>query len=92
MSIGTGVVIAISFQQIDSAPYAERAAESYNEGLESTDCRVEEIHIFTFPAVKAAFLKFKCVDSSGDRAMDFRLCADWWSQILTTCGFTSHFH
>ena len=58
LTLGAGVVIAISFQQVDAAPYAERAAERHNEGLESADCRVEEIHIFTFPAVKAAFLKF----------------------------------
>ena len=48
LTFGAGVVIAISFQQVDTAPYAERAAERHNEGLESADCRVEEIHIFTF--------------------------------------------
>ena len=57
LALRAGVVIAISFQKIDAAPYAERAAESYNEGLESADCRVEEIHIFTFSAKKLPFIE-----------------------------------
>ena len=48
MSIGTGVVISITFQQINSAPDAERGSERDDEGLKSTDGRIEEFHIFTF--------------------------------------------
>ena len=48
MSIRTGVIIAISFQQVNTAPYAERASECYNESLKSIDCRIEKIHIYTF--------------------------------------------
>ena len=48
MSISTRVVISITFQQINSAPDAERGSERDDEGLKSTDGRVEEFHIFTF--------------------------------------------
>ena len=48
MSICTGVIIAISFQQINAAPYAERTSECDNESLKSIDCRIEKIHIYTF--------------------------------------------
>lgn len=40
--------IAISFQQVNAAPYAERASEYDNESLKSIDCRIEKIHIYTF--------------------------------------------
>ena len=39
------IIRSISFQKVDAAPYTERTAESYNEGLKSFDCRVEEFHI-----------------------------------------------
>lgn len=48
MSIRAGVIIAISFQQVNTAPYAERASECDNESLKSIDCRIEKIHIYTF--------------------------------------------
>ena len=48
LRFGTRVVISITFQQIDSAPDAERGSERDDEGLKSTDGRVEEFHIFTF--------------------------------------------
>lgn len=48
LRFSTRVVISISFQQINSAPDAERGSERDDEGLKSTDGRVEEFHIFTF--------------------------------------------
>ena len=48
MSIRAGIVVSISFQQINAAPYAERASECDNESLKSIDCRIEKIHIYTF--------------------------------------------
>ena len=48
LRFSTRVVISITFQQIDSAPDAERGSECDDEGLKSTDGRVEEFHIFTF--------------------------------------------
>ena len=48
LRFGTGVVASISFQQIDSAPDTERSSKRDDEGLKSTDGRVEEFHIFTF--------------------------------------------
>ena len=44
MSIGAGVVVAITFQQIDSTPNAETGTEGNNEGLEDFDSRVKEFH------------------------------------------------
>ena len=48
LRFGAGVVISISFQQIDSAPDTERGSERDDESLKSTDGRVKEFHIFTF--------------------------------------------
>ena len=48
LRFGTRVVISITFEQIDSAPDTERGSECDDEGLKSTDGRVEEFHIFTF--------------------------------------------
>ena len=44
MSIGSGVIVAITFQQIDDAPHAETGTESDNEGLENGDCLIEKFH------------------------------------------------
>ena len=48
LRFGTGVVLPVTFQQIDSAPDTERGSERDDEGLKSTDGRIEEFHIFTF--------------------------------------------
>ena len=45
MSIGTGVIIAVAFEQVDRTPDAETSTQSNNEGLENTNCRVKKCHI-----------------------------------------------
>ena len=44
MSIRAGVVVAISFQQVDDTPNAKTGTQSDNEGLKHFDSRVKEIH------------------------------------------------
>lgn len=44
ISIRTGIVIAIAFQQVDDAPHAETGTEGDNEGLENGDCLIEKFH------------------------------------------------
>ena len=44
MSIGPRIVVAISLQQVDDAPYAETGTEGDNEGLENGDCLIEKFH------------------------------------------------
>ena len=48
LRFGAGIVLPVTFQQIDSAPDTERGSECDDEGLKSTDGRVEEFHILTF--------------------------------------------
>ena len=48
LRFGAGVVLTLTFEQVDSAPDAERGSERDDEGLKSTDGRIEEFHIFTF--------------------------------------------
>ena len=48
LGLCTGVVGAVTFEEIDAAPYAERTAESDDESLKSFDCSVEEFHIVPF--------------------------------------------
>ena len=40
----TGVVVTISFQQVDDAPNAETCTESDNESLKNTNSRVKKFH------------------------------------------------
>ena len=44
ISISTGVVVAVTFQQVDDAPHAETGTEGDNEGLENGDCLIEKFH------------------------------------------------
>ena len=44
MSIRAGVVVAVTFQQVDDAPYTETGTEGDNEGLENGDCLIEKFH------------------------------------------------
>ena len=45
MSIGAGVVVAVTFQQVDDTPDAETSAQSDNEGLKNGDSLIEKCHI-----------------------------------------------
>ena len=44
MSIRTGVVVAVTFQQVDDTPDAETSAQSDNEGLKNCDSLIEKCH------------------------------------------------
>ena len=44
MSIRAGVVVAVTFQQVDDTPHAETGTEGDNEGLENGDCLIEKFH------------------------------------------------
>lgn len=44
MSIGTRVVVAVTFQKIDCAPDGKPGSESDDEGLEDVHCAVEKCH------------------------------------------------
>ena len=44
MSISTGVVIAVTFQQVDDTPNAQTGTQSDNEGLQNTNSRVKKFH------------------------------------------------
>ena len=45
LRLGTGVIIAVAFEQVDRTPDAETSTQSNNEGLENTNCRVKKCHI-----------------------------------------------
>jgi len=44
MSIRTGVVVAISFQEIDCAPDTKTCTKSNHESLKNTYCAVKKFH------------------------------------------------
>ena len=44
MSIGAGVVVAVTFQQVDDAPHAETGTEGDNESLKNGYCAIEKCH------------------------------------------------
>ena len=39
-----GVVVAVTFQQVDDAPDSKAGSECDNEGLQNVDCAVEKFH------------------------------------------------
>ena len=45
MSICTGVVVAVTFEQVDNAPDTETGTERDNEGLKNGDCLFKKCHI-----------------------------------------------
>ena len=45
MSICTGVIVSVAFQQVDGSPDAETGTKGNNQSLENTDSRVEKFHI-----------------------------------------------
>jgi len=44
MSIGTRVVVAVAFQQVDSSPDAETGTQCDDEGLKNGYCAIEKCH------------------------------------------------
>ena len=44
MSITAGVIVTITFQQVDCAPNAKASTERNNEGLEDFDSTVKKFH------------------------------------------------
>ena len=44
MSIGSGVIVAVTFQKVDCTPDAQTGTERDNESLKNIDSTVEEIH------------------------------------------------
>ncbi len=60
LRLSTGIILTISFQKVDAAPYAERTAEGYDKSLQGFDCRVKEFHT-----------DFRGADLQNDRKMSF---------------------
>jgi hypothetical protein len=44
LGLGTGVIVAVAFQQVNCAPHAETGTQSDNEGLQNTNCGIEKSH------------------------------------------------
>ena len=58
MSIRAGVVVAVTFQQVDDTPHAETGTEGDNEGLQSINSGRKELHIASIsPGVSPAMKK-----------------------------------
>ena len=45
LALGAGVVVAVTFQQVDNAPDTETGTERDNEGLQNGDCLFKKCHI-----------------------------------------------
>ena len=59
MSIGAGIIAAVSLQKIDNAPHAQASAQGNNQRLQSGNRGSEKLHISSispgiFPAMKKA--------------------------------------
>ena len=47
MSIGTGVVVAVAFHEVDYTPHRETGTEGDNERLKNRDSLIDESHRFS---------------------------------------------
>ena len=47
MSIGSGVILSVTFEKIDRAPNAEASAQRDNKGLQNFNCTSEKLHLVT---------------------------------------------
>ncbi len=45
LGLRTGVIVAVTFEQVDNTPNAETGTKSNNESLEDTNCRSKKCHI-----------------------------------------------
>ena len=45
LAFGTGIVIAVTFEEVDNAPDTETSTERDNEGLKNGDCLFKKCHI-----------------------------------------------
>ena len=53
LRLGTGIVIAVTFQQIDCTPDSKASTEGDNESLKNIDCTVEKFHDILPESLKA---------------------------------------
>ena len=53
MSIGSGIVIAVAFEQVNDTPNTETGTKSNNESLEDTYRRVKKFHRLKQPNAKS---------------------------------------
>ena len=44
LGLSAGVVVAVTFQQVDDTPNAQTGTQSDNEGLQNTNSRVKKFH------------------------------------------------
>ena len=49
MSIGRGIVLAVTFQQVNGAPNTKAGAQRHHESLQNTNCTVEKFHKYLPP-------------------------------------------
>lgn len=45
LGLCAGVIITVTFHEVDYTPYAETCADCDNESLENANCRCEKCHI-----------------------------------------------
>ena len=45
LALGAGVIVAVTFQQVDNAPDTETGTERDNEGLKNGNCLFKKCHI-----------------------------------------------
>ena len=57
MSIGTRVVIAVAFHEVDNTPHRQTSAEGDNERLQDRNCLIDKFHRVTSLISECGFLK-----------------------------------
>ena len=79
----TGVVITITFQQINDTPHAETGTEGNNEGLEDLDGGVKKCHRFISPESRSAVCIGCGTDHLSASDAPFKICCFMKAVILS---------
>lgn len=57
-SISAGVIVAVTFEQVDGSPDAKACSKGHHQGLQYSDCAVEKCHIIPFRIYSGAIAYF----------------------------------
>ena len=84
MSIGSRVVLAVTFQKVDNAPDTKACAQGHYESLQNTNCTVEKFHkVLTFCRLFCGTQNKNYSSAfSSDRSISYR---SKLSSCATTC-------
>ena len=84
-SISAGVIVAVTFEQVDGSPDAKACSKGHHQGLQYSDCAVEKCHIrVRNPNPRNALLcRFSAIQREPKH--DLYVVLSFCTQLQTSC-------